>query len=124
MLLRTPDTVNGVVIRWDWLLRFVVTVFVAAIGFLGSFLALRFAKARYLSYLRALVVVVLYAVCSYLPAVFSQTVTVQIDKTGHVEGDSVFWWWSLAAPFVVPFLLTLVMTCFSFRRRRIDSHEE
>jgi hypothetical protein len=124
MMLRTPDTVNGVVIPWDWLMRFVVTMFVAAMGSVGSFLALRIAKATYLSYPRALTVVVLYAICSYLPAVFSKTVTVQIDKTGHVEGDKGFWWWSLAAPLVVPFLLTLMMTCFSFRRPRNGKHEE
>jgi len=102
MMFRPPDTMNGVVIAWDSLLRLAVKVFAATLGFVGSFLALRFAKARYLSYPRALTVVVLYAICSYLPAVFSKPVTVQVDKTGHVEGDSGFWW-SLAEPLIVPF---------------------
>jgi hypothetical protein len=123
MMIRPPDTMNGVVITWDNLLRLAVNAFVATMGFVGSFLALRFAKARYLSYPRALTVVVLYAICSYLPTVFSKTVTVQIDKTGHVEGDNGLWW-SLAGTLFIPFLMTMVVTHFSFVRRRDGGHEE
>jgi hypothetical protein len=117
MMIRPPDTMNGVVIAGDSLLRVATNVFVATLGFVGSFLALRFTKASYVSYLRALMVVAIYAICSYLPALFSKTVTVQVDKMGHIQADSGFWW-SLAGPLVVPFFLTLVVTCFSFRRRR------
>src|ERR1700730_5858057 len=71
MMIRPPDTMNGAVIAGANLLRLAVSVFIAAMGFVGSLLALRFAKARYLSLPRALTVVILYAICMYLPSVFS-----------------------------------------------------
>jgi hypothetical protein len=56
---------NGVVIAGDSLLRVATNVFVATLGFAGSFLALRFTKASYVSFLRALMVVVIYAICTF-----------------------------------------------------------
>ena len=122
MMIRPPDTMNGVVIAGDSLLRVAASAFISTLGFIGSFLALRLAKVTYVSYFRAVVVVVLYTICSYVPAIFSKTVTVQVDKTGHIKGDDEFWW-SLAAPLVVPFFLTVIVTHFSFMRRRNGRHE-
>ena len=115
LMLRPPDTLNGDVVAGDGILRLAVAIFVATMGLVGSFLALRISKVRYLSIPRTLTVVVLYAICMYLPEVFSKTVTVEIVKPGHLHSDGGLWW-SLAEPLVVPFLLTLVLTHFSFGR--------
>ena len=74
-MLRPPDTLNGDVVAGDGILRLAVAIFVATMGFVGSFLALRISKVRYLSIPRTLTVVVLHAICMYLPEVFS--------KNGH-----------------------------------------
>jgi hypothetical protein len=116
MLVRPPDTVNGTVVEGDNLLRVATAVLVAAMGFAGSAAALRFGKPRYLSYRGVLAVAVLYGIRMYLPAMFTQIVTVKIDNAGHIEAPSNFWW-SLIEPFVLPCIFTLLFSHLSLKLR-------
>lgn len=117
MMVRPPDTVSGVVIAGDKILRLVVGIILAIVGLVGSLLALRLSKGKYLSIPRAVTVVVLYAICMYLPVMQKQTVAITVGTPGHIEASSGSWQ-SLAEPLVVPFLGVLVLTHFSFRRSR------
>jgi hypothetical protein len=105
-LLKAPDTSNGVPVPGYMWFRFVADGFIAALCFLGCYLGFRLGNAKRLSLLTGLVIALLYAVGLYLP---SFPVTVTLDQSGNIQSSSGAWWWSLYAPFVLPFLLALIV---------------
>jgi hypothetical protein len=117
-LIRAPDTVDGKVVPWDTLMRLSVGILIALMGVLGSFMGLRSASPQRLTYLRGVTIVALYALCTCLPTMLSQKVTIQIDKTGHIIDSSPAWslWASLLEPLVAPYVLALLITRLPFRR--------
>jgi energy-converting hydrogenase Eha subunit B len=112
-LLRAPDTSNGVPIPGYMWFRVVGGGFIAALCFLGCYLGFRIGNAQRLSWVTGAVIVVLYALILVLP---SFPVTATIDHSGNIQRSSGAWW-SLAAPFVLPFVLALVVPKLPLGRR-------
>jgi hypothetical protein len=104
-LLSAPDTSNGVPIPGYMWFRVAANGLVAALCFLGCYLGFRLGNAQRLSLLTGGVIVALYTVVLLVPW-FPATVT--IDRSGHILKSSGAWW-SSAAPFVLPFVLALVI---------------
>jgi hypothetical protein len=117
-LIRAPDTVDGKVIPWDLVMRILVAAVLALVGFVGFFMGLRSAKPERLSIFRGIVIVLLYAALNYAPMVFSQKVTMEIDKAGRIVSSSPAWWplLSVLEPLVLPYVLAVVVTRLPYAR--------
>ena len=112
-MLKAPDTSNGVPIPGYLWFRFVADVFIAAPCFLGCYLGFRIGNAKRLSLLTGAIIAALYAVSLYIPS-FPAKVT--MDHSGNILSSSGAWW-SLAAPFVLPFVLALIIPRLPLSKR-------
>jgi hypothetical protein len=112
-LIRAPDTIDGVAIPGYLWIRVIASAFIAAMCVLGCYLGFRVGKAARLSLLTGVAIVVLYAVFLYIPTL---PLALNIDRTGDVQSPGGEWW-SLVSPFVLPFVLALIVPRLPMGRR-------
>ena len=111
-VLSAPDTLNGAPIPGYMWIRLAACGFIAVLCFLGCLLGFRIGNTDRLSLLRGVVIVALYTVLIYFPS-FHASVT--MDHSGRIL-RSTGAWWSLAAPFVLPFVLALIVPKFPLKK--------
>ena len=113
-LVRAPDTIDGVPLPGYLWFRFIVGAVIAAVSVGACYLGFRLGKARNLSLLTGATIVALYAVILYIPWA---PLSVTIDRFGNTQHSGGAWW-SLAAPFVTPFVLALIVPRLPLGARR------